>query len=212
LYRLGYDGVVQKTVFLKGATNRDWEDMTRSGTDLYIADIGDNNKAYTDYSIYKFPEPAATADTVSAFEIIRFQYPDGPHDAEAFLVDPDTKSIYIITKNDNPAAIYRLTYPYSTSQLNTVVKSGELTINGVVSAALSEDGAEILVKTYTALYHFNSKGQSLEEALKQTPTTLPYRLEPQGEAVTFAADNSGFFTLSEKGFSNAVNLYFYKRR
>lgn len=212
LYLIKTDGTVIKTLYLKGAANRDWEDMTRAGNELYIGDIGDNNRVFSEYVIYRFAEPTPSTDTVYNFDKIRFHYPDGAHDAEAFLVDPTTNDIFIITKRDAPSLIYKITAPYSVTESNIVVKVGQLTYGGVVSAALSPDAKEILVKTYMALFHYRRNGNAIETTLQTEPTPLPYTMEPQGEAVTFAADNSGFFTLSEKGMSNAVNLYFYKRR
>jgi hypothetical protein len=106
LILLNHSGTVQKTVYIKGAVNRDWEDMGLAGTDIYIADIGDNNSVYQEYTFYKFPEPFSSVDTISNFETIRFRYPDRPHDAEAFLVDPSTNDIYIITKRDSSSRIY----------------------------------------------------------------------------------------------------------
>jgi hypothetical protein len=211
LYSLNYDGSVRKKVYVKGAANRDWEDLTRSDDTLYVAETGDNNQVYPAYAIYKFAEPAAAIDTVYQFKKISFAYPDGSHDAEALLVDPSTKDIYIITKRDNPSRIYKISFPYSTTVINTAVLAGQLSFTGVVSAALAPDGKDILVKTYTAIYHYNTNGQSIEAALQTTPTRLSYVPEPQGEAVTFAQDDSGFFTLSESGLASSVNLYFYKR-
>lgn len=211
IYLISHDAKITKTVHLKNAVNRDWEDMALAGNDIYIGDIGDNNAAYPNYTIYKFPEPV-TVDTVTNTEAIRFQYPDGSHDAEAFLVDAATKDIFIITKRDNPSKIYKLSYPYN-GGMNTLAAVGSLAYGGVVSAALSTDGKEIIVKTYTALYRYTRSGsESLEKTLQQAGKTLYYKIEPQGEAVAFAADNSGFYTLSEKGMSATVNLYFYKRK
>jgi hypothetical protein len=211
LHLINYDGTVKKNIYIKGARNRDWEDMALAGRDLYIADIGDNYKEFTEYTIYKLPEPDLGADTVYSFETIRFRYPDGAHDAEALLVDPTTKDIFILTKSDDPAAIYKLVFPYSTTEVNTAVKSGQLTYKGAVSAALSSDSKEIIVKTYFALFHYKRADASIEAALQKLPATLPYRIEPQGEAVTFANNNGGYFTLSEKGFASYVSLNFYKR-
>ncbi len=85
--------------------------------------------------------------------------------------------------------------------------------SGVVSAALTADGKEIIVKTYIGLQQYlRNTGETIEQALKKTSKPLPYSLEPQGEAVTFANNNTGYFTLSEKGFGSKVNLYFYKRK
>jgi len=142
---------------------------------------------------------------------VRFQYPDGSHNAEAILVDPASKDIYIITKSDSPAFIYKIASPY-TGKLNTATKVGQLTYDVVTGAALSPDAKEIIVRTYSTLYHYNCNGRSIEAALQTAPTSLPYTIEPQGEAVAFSADNGGFFTLSERGFASYVNLYFYKRK
>ena len=212
LYLLGHDGNVLKTIYIQGAVNRDWEDMALINDTIYVADIGDNNLGFSDYTIYKFAEPSASTDTVTSFNAIHFTYPDGVHDAEAFLIEPTTKDIYIITKRDDSSKIYKLSFPYSTISINTVSLVSTLNYNDVVSAAMSPGGREIIVKTYLALYYYTrSTGETIEQALNKNYTTLPYIPEPKGEAITFANDNSGFFTLSEKGFATTVNLYFYQR-
>lgn len=214
LFLIGHDGKIVKTVFLKGIVNRDWEDMAIAGSDIYLADIGNNNNNYPDCTIYQFMEPSATTDTVKVFTSIRFKYEDGAHDAEALLVDPQSKDIFIITKKENPSAIYKIAYPYSTSAVNSATLSGRLAYSGAVGAALSPDGKEIIIKTYTGLnYYTRNAGESIDAALQRTSKTLGYVMEIQGEAVTFAANNSGFFTLSETGPLNfPVNLYFYSRK
>jgi hypothetical protein len=165
---------------------------------------------YSSYKFYKFPEPSAAVDTVTGIETINFTYPDGSHDAEAFLIDAATKDIYIITKRDNLSRIYRLSYPYNTS-VNTVALMGDLPYTGVVSAAIS--GNEIIIKTYTDLFYYKRKSnESIEQSLNNPYIRLPYQVEPQGEAVCFAANGSGFYTISEKGFTSAVNIFYYKRR
>lgn len=213
LYLVRHDGTVVKTIPVKNAVNRDWEDIALAGNDLYIGDIGDNQRQYTEYSFYRFPEPASSLDTIRNAEQVKFRYPDGSHDAEAFLVDPTTRDIYIITKQDQPSGIYHLAFPYSASQVNTAVRVGSLTYGGAVGAALSANGSEIIIKTYGFLYKYKrNPGESIAQALQKAPATLPYSPEPQGEAVSFALDNSGYFTLSEKLFSSAVELRFYRRR
>ncbi|HVF82291.1 MAG TPA: hypothetical protein VM884_10170 [Flavisolibacter sp.] len=209
---LNHNGTVQKTVYVKGATNRDWEDVVLAGTDIYIGDIGDNSSAYTDYVIYKFPEPNLAVDTVRAFVTIRFRYPDGAHDAEAFLVDPTTGNIYIITKREAPSRIYKLTAPFTASVVYTAARVGDLGYSGVVSAALSSNATEIIVKTYLSLnYYKKEASDKIETILQKSPVSIPYQAEPQGEAVCFRADGSGYFTLSEKGFGDDVKLYYYGR-
>lgn len=213
LHLISREGKVEARVVIKDAYNRDWEEMALSAGHIFIADIGDNRQVFERYWFYKFPEPAVGVDTVSVYKTIMFEYPDGSHDAEAFLVDPDKGHIYIITKRDDPSRLYKLAYPYSDTSVNTLTFIGTLPFTGVVGAALSANGSEVIIKTYPELLHFSRKsGQSLENCLLENPhKTLPYKMEPQGEAVAFANDDTGYFTLSEKGYATMVNLYFYPR-
>ena len=213
LHLISHEGKLTKTIYIKGAINRDWEDLVLAGGKIYIGDIGDNNRVYSEYSFYLFDEPLKEVDTIKSFQQIKFVYSDGSHDAEAFLVDPTTKDIYIITKRDNPSRVYKISYHYSSSSANTATLVAQLPFSGVVAAALSPDGKEILVKTYLAISRFEKKGSaSISEALQTTPLTIQgYKVEPLGEAISFKMDGQGFFTISEKGLASSVNLYFYSK-
>lgn len=206
-----YDGTVVKSIYLKGAVNRDWEDMALLDGQLYVADIGDNTASYGNYRIYRFAEPAASVDTVAVYDTIPFRYADGARDAEAFLVDSLTKDIYLISKWESRSGIYRISWPYSTSTQNTAVKVGELPYNLVVSATQMNN--ELLVKTYAAIYYYRrAAGSSLLQTLLSKPVATPYVVEAQGEAVALARNGSGFFTLSEIGGGSTVMLNFYRRK
>lgn len=214
---LAYNGNLEKELYIKGAQNRDWEDMAiaadASGRPyIYIADIGDNNVRYSQYTIYRFPEPGADADTVHNPQKILFQYGDGPHDAEALLVTEGTNDLFVITKRDSASRVYKIPFPSLPGAMVQAEFITALPYNSVVGAALSPDGRELIIKTYTTLHYYKwSPGRSLKEVLEQAPIALAYQAEPQGEAICFKEDNSGFFTLSERFLSAAVALYFYKR-
>ena len=211
IHLISDQGILVKSVYVKGSVNRDWEALAISDNEIYIAETGDNALQFNEYAIYKFPEPSQTTDTVFNFEKIRFVYPDGPHDCEAMFVDAQ-RNIYLLTKNSNPSKVYKISYPYQQG-LNTAVNAGVMKIGGLVAADISPTQDEVLVKTYTTLYYLKkSPGESLEDLLKKEPVKLPYVLEPQGEAVGFSNGNTGFYTVSEKEFLNQVNIYFYKRK
>lgn len=217
---LSHDGHFLKNITITAAANKDWEDLVIAGGPLagnnyiYVADIGDNDLVLSQHAIYRFPEPGPAAKEVLDLDKISFQYPDGAHDADAILVDNTTKDIYIITKADASSKIYKLPYPQNTTAINTAVFAGSLSFTGATSAAFSPDGKELLVKTYEKIYHWDKKNeQTVEQALAQAPTMLSYQLEPQGEAICFKNDNSGFFTLSERpSIISAISLNFYKRK
>jgi hypothetical protein len=220
IYRLGTDGILISKVTIKGITNRDWEDIVISkgpiaGTDyLYLAETGDNFSKHDFYQIYRFPEPQLTQDTVAVLDKITYKYEDGSHDAEAILVDHITKDIYIITKRDAKSMIFRLSYPQSVTEPNVAKLVAELPFNGVVSAGLSSNSKEIVIKTYTSIYYWNKgAGEDIESTLTKAGQKLGYSLEPQGEAICFAYNGSGIFTLSEKPLtSSSVDLHFYARK
>jgi hypothetical protein len=213
LYLLGHNGIVAKTIKLRGITNRDWEELQLAAGKLYLGEIGDNLRQHAEYRFYIFEEPVQAANEVNSFQVLRFQYEDGSRDAEAFLVDPATGDIYIITKSDDPAKIYKLTYPFDFNKVNKATVIGKLTYRAVVGAALSPDGKEAIIKTYAGLqYYKRSEGESILQMFQKPFETLPYRPEVQGEAVTFSINNDGYFTLSEKSIFNNLHLYYYKRK
>jgi len=217
---LTHNGALLKKIIIKSAVNRDWEDLATGagpvgGTNyIYLGDIGDNALAASEYNIYRFPEPNSAADTVFNWDKITFQYPDGSHDAEAIMVDNATKDIFIITKQDSPSLIYKIPFPQNTASTNTAILGGSLSFSGATGAAISNDGTEMLVRTYSSVYYWKRPAnQSIEEALASNPVTLETQFEPQGEAICFKNDSSGFFTLSERpSIIAAVNLNFYKRK
>jgi hypothetical protein len=211
---VSHGGEVVKHVALAGIINRDWEDLTLQGNFLFLAETGDNSAVYLESAIYRFREPARAVDTIHSISKIRFTYEDGPRDVEAILVD-EQQAIYLLTKREAKTSIYVLRAPYSETALNRAVKVGELTYTGVVGADLSADGKEILVKTYGAIYYYRrAGGQSVEAALNGAVISLPYVAEPQGEAIGFKEDGSGFFTLSERGpsASEPVRLRYYEKK
>ncbi len=212
-------GIYKKSIFIKGAKNRDWEDMMlgrgpqKKINYVYLADIGDNREVHTNYFIYRFPEPSISTDTVFTWDKITFKYPDGSHDAEGIIMDNIYKDIYIITKRDTKSKIYKLPYPQNTTEVITATFMADLVFTGATSAATSADGSEIIIKTYTGLYYWKRKaGETIETALSRPSISLGYVVEQQGESICFKNDNSGFYTLSERPFINPVSLNFYKRK
>ena len=128
------------------------------------------------------------------------------------MISYKDKDIYFFTKTTSGSKVYKLAFPYDATSVYTLTFLGQLSLNSVVGASISYDQKEIIIKTYTGLnYYSKSSSENIFQAVSKPPEIIPYVLEPQGEAVSFAKDNSGYFTLSEKGFGTQVWLYFYKR-
>lgn len=211
LYAFGTDGRDLGAYEIDDAVNRDWEDLAigpgpvTGVTYLYVADIGDNNGVYSLKHIYRIPEPAVSfgqgpKDTlIKGAETITFRYPMENYDAETLLVDPLTKDLYVATKDDNNTIIFRASYPQSTSQINDMEVVATLNIAGTVGGDISLNGREILLKTYTTIYYWcRAPEEPIGTALARQAITVPYSVEPQGEAVCWDASGSGYFTVSEE--------------
>jgi len=219
LLTISHDGQQGPTVKVTGAENQDWEDLfigpgPEAGKKyLYIADAGDNFGVFANYQIYRVEEPAIGLSETATADKISFVYEDGlHHNTEAILVDPASGNIILITK-DIPSLVFELGYPYSTTTVNIALKRASLKQSTITSAALSPDGKELLLRTYSSMYYWKRNlAESIPATLQEAALEIPIASEPQGESVGFKADNSGFFTFSENaGLPLQLNLYFYPR-
>lgn len=217
---LGYDGTLKGRLTIPNTTNRDWEDLAsgpgpQAGINyLYIGEIGDNDAVHDVSYVYRLPEPASVNGPVGSVDKISFRYPDGPRDAEALILDPQTKDIWIVSKRESNVHLYQLPYPQSTTETITATAYGELPLSYVTGGAISSDGSEVILRTYLGVYYWKRKsGQLLADALqKQSYRQLPYRIEPQGEGICFEKDNKGYFTVSERNNMASTSLYYYARK
>jgi hypothetical protein len=222
LFLFDENGKDKGTFFIENATNRDWEDldiMTINNTPhLYIADIGDNDEKHEKKYIYRVKEPKIPVsnkpivDTLRGTEKITIKYPDANRNAEALMIDQKTYDIYIVSKFEDSVQVYRIPYPQSTTQANMAQLVTKLPIKYVTAGTISPDNQEILIKNLDTVFYWKRKKQeSIGDALKRPATILPYNKEPQGEAIAFAADGKGYFTLSEIKKKIKPRLYFYKK-
>ena len=199
---------------------RDWEDIACGPGPvdgekyLYVSETGDNSAQWPSVYILRMIEPsvsatqASTYATISNYDVIQFQYPDGPRDCETLMVDPLTKDIYVVSKRETQVKVYRLPYPQSTTSMNTAQEVAAPAVwNWIVAGDISPSGYEILIKNGSIVYHWcRQAGQTIGQAMSATPVQLPYTQEPQGEAICWRADGGGYFTLSEGA---SQHLYFY---
>nr|WP_116042383.1 hypothetical protein [Amycolatopsis palatopharyngis] len=172
----------------------DVEDMARAGDGtLWLADTGDNRKRRDTVALHEVrPDGGAT--------LYRLTYPDGPHDAEALLLDPAGVP-YVITKNVlGTSEVYRpagpLTSPGPTPLENvgslrfesTDTKGGPVGGTGsvlVTGGAVSADGTVVALRTYTDAYLYRVPGGDIAAALQGAPVRVPLPGENQGEAIAF---------------------------
>jgi hypothetical protein len=187
------------TVTLDGIDPYDPEALA-PGTDgrgrsvLFLGDIGDNEESRPDVSVFRFVEPRSLGDRTVPARWFRFTYPDGPHDAEALMVDPATGRLLIATKSFGDAGLYRapgrlVTEDVGVNRLERVADVPPLVTDG----AFLPDGRFVL-RTYADVHVYDRPGHELEVA--------PLPPQPQGESV--AAEGDDALLVGSEGEDSAV--------
>lgn len=162
-------------------------------------------------------------------------------DTEALFVDPIDDLIYIFTKREPRPRIYTLPLQDSYTGTQTFTYRGEVhesfvtlentgpsqvsggTYTGMTEACISRNGQFVLAKTYTDVYQFWREDTSIPwytVMQEQTPIVDPNYVglgtgpaqEPQGEAMTFDAEDKGYYTTSENGAGAVLPIYYYSRK
>jgi len=197
LHAIDTAGQSRGRVRIPNATVQDWEDVSVAacpgGSCLYVADIGDNDRARRSITIYRIPEPQPQ-DTASAqADVFTAVYPDGAHDAEALFVSAD--DLFIVTKDEN-AVVYRFPKPLSAAAAMTLERVSELPLRRVTDAETSPDGATVAIRTNDAVVFYRTADLT---SAKPQGTTVSLRAlkEPQGEGV--AVDAHGLVYLTGEG-------------
>ncbi len=230
VFALATDGTHLGVFSLSGASAVDWEDMAIgpgpvAGQDyLYLADTGNNALNRSTVTVYRVAEPAldtyslpvqTSLGGVAAFPM---QYPSGlRRDAETLLVDPVSGDWLIVTRDRSRTGS---TYVYlnpapqqagvlTTLQLVATIASSIEIKGGDVSPA----GDWVLLRTHSTtqavngLLWYRALGTDIESVFATSaPCTAPLVFEPQGEAVAFAPDGDGYYTLGEGAHQP---VYFY---
>jgi hypothetical protein len=222
LFLFDENGRDKGTFYVDKATNRDWEDLEmvtiKNTPYIYVADIGDNDGEHKKKYIYRIREPKIILsnkpilDTLRGIETIVITYPDANRNAECLMIDQKTFDLYIVSKFEEKVVVYQVPYPQSTTQINVAKPIATLPITFVTAGTISLDNQEILIKNGDNIFYWKrKKDESIAAALKRPATVLPYLKEPQGEAIAFAFDGSGYYTVSEIKKKVKPHLYFYKR-
>jgi len=158
---------------------------------LFLGDIGDNRAVRSEVSVFRFREPRRVATSTVDADWFRFRYPDGPHDAEALLVDPRDNRLWIATKDFLRGGLYRAPRRLSASRPNALVRVAD--VPGLITdGAFLPDGRFVL-RSYASAYVYGAPGELSADA------ELP--AQEQGESL--AVDGAELLVGSE-GVNAAV--------
>lgn len=158
--------------------------------DLWVGDIGDNRRSRGSIRLYRVDAPPGGGDVEAAVYDLR--YPDGPHDAEALLVHPETGRVLVVTKRfgfggkvyQAPAQLV----PGESHPLELVTR-----VPGVVTdGTFLGSGDRLLLRTYgwAAVYDYPGLEPVVDFDLPQ---------QEQGEAVAEGGDGRVYLTSEGAG-------------
>lgn len=202
LYAIDTTGTVVGRVRVRGARNRDWEDLAAgpcpTGRCLYIADTGDNRLQRDDVAIYRVREPTTLGDTITEpAERFPLRFPSGPKDVEAIYVLPGG-DVYLISKGrGSTVTLFRYPAPLRPNETVTVQEVQRLSSEPVglpyqvTGASATPDGRWVVVRTYTAvqLYRPDRRGR-LTAVIPAPGHDIQALAEPQGEAIALLQDGT----------------------
>jgi hypothetical protein len=194
-----------RAVRVTGAPSTDWEDIAAyANGDLLIADIGDNLRRRTAVSLIRVPRPGAKATRIAARRVQRLRYDDGPHDAEAVLIDPtDERRVYVVTKERDGRSGVFLADGDVLRRVATIRDLGEAVfLPGQVSAADAlPDGRGLVLRTYQGIYLLERPTPGAPFADAFTAPSRRLRVEGamigQYEALCITPDGSRLVTVPE---------------
>ena len=193
VYGVDRQGATRTVLVLDGAANRDWEGLAPGTNDagrptLWVGDIGDNDEQRPSVRVFEVEEPDRDGVLTVTANTYELTYPDGPHNAEALLVDPTDQSVVIVTKELFGAGIYRAADPVAgeNTQLERVGSAPSLVTDG----AFAPSGGAVVLRTYTSAYLLPSL---TAEATEQG--RLPR--QPLGETIAWSTDGRSLLVGSE---------------
>ena len=186
---------------------------------LYVGDIG-GKRGRNRVQVLRIPEPfvdpawAGNPPSVAftGVETFTLSYPDGSYDAESLMVDPVLGDLFVVTKQDGMARVYR-------TNLNGV--PGGSLVRWLFVAAIpfslasggdiSADGKQIVLRReeYAQAWE-RSGGESVGAALARSGQAIPVigpPVEPNGEGIALLPSGKGYVTIGE-----GVNppIYFFE--
>jgi hypothetical protein len=193
LFAVGPDGRTLATLTLAGVAARDWEGMAAGRDDrgrpaLFVGDIGDNNGVWPEVAVYRVGEPARLRDATVPAVRYRLRYADGPHDAEALLVDPRGNRLYVATKGLAGGGLYRAPARLATDRVNLLQRVARVP-PVVTDGAFAPGGRGFVLRDYQGAFAYTAPGRRV--------AAFPLPLQLQGESITVAADGRSVLAGSE---------------
>jgi hypothetical protein len=194
------NGTELASIAVEGATNLDWEDIAVARGRVWLADIGDNLLIRSSIAVYSFPEPEPSTQRVVA-DRLTLTYPDGPHNAEALFVDGRRRMLFVVTKVEGTASVYRASIrDVVDGTRRSLRRIATLPLNRVTAADSGPAG--IVIKSGEARLYRWSADHRVGPTLAREPCAIP---AGPGESIAFSRVPEGLVAIPE-GASPTIYL------
>jgi len=158
---------------------------------LWVGDIGDNEHRRESVAVVVLPRRGSG-------HLHRFVYPDGPHDAEALLVDGAGRPVIVTKEVGGLSGIYRPATMPSSEGPTPLDRVGGVRLpasdtaggpigafgSSLITGAAQQDGV-VALRSYTDAWLYPAANGDVVAALGGDPVRVPLPGEPQGEAIAF---------------------------
>ena len=193
LFAVGPDGRTRAVLTLAGVEARDWEAVAAGRDDrdrpaLFAGDIGDNNGVWPEVAVYRVTEPAVLRDATVPAVRYRLRYADGPHDAEALLIDPRSNRLYVATKAQIGGGLYQAPSHLDPTGINVLHHIARVP-PVVTDGAFLPSGRGFVLRDYQQAHVYTGPGRRVG--------SLDLPLQFQGESLTVSADGRSLLVGSE---------------
>ncbi|HEU4948895.1 MAG TPA: hypothetical protein VFT31_17235 [Kribbella sp.] len=196
VFGVNSEGKVKAVLTFK-APVRDVEAIAvdRQGT-IYIGDIGDNRSSRDFIAVYTIPEPDRLEDQQVKYHRYDFEYPDGAHNAETLLVQPETRRLYFVTKvKSGKAAFYSAPAEPSRAGVNRLTRMADAP-SGITDGTFLPDGRRLVLRSYVDIATLSWGPKPKVQARAAVPLA-------QGESVA-AGPSSSSVVVGSEGVNSVV--------
>lgn len=223
IYQVDLRGQLLKSISVKGASNKDWEDLAQdSEGHLYIADTGNNANKRKDLTIYKLSNPTNEKGNKTNAQKITFHYPEQSkfppkkeelfYDAEALFYQKGY--LFLITKNrakpfSGEALVYKIPAKkgnYDAERIGKLVTCADENRCKVSAADISPDGKTVVLLGYGILWIYTNFEE--ENFTKGDMRTIDLKTASQLESISFLNDSTLLLSDEKTGIRGG-NLYSY---
>jgi hypothetical protein len=212
-------GKIERTVFLKGAKNFDWEDIAKDDGYIYVGDFGNNSGTRRGFFVYKIAKGGVTSDKNEVFvqaQQIGFTYADQEsfkkqqhahnYDCEAFFAFED--QLYLFTKNwaDQKTRLYKMPKKLGMYHLQP---EATFDAGGLVTGAdISPEGDRVALIGYIDFVPFmwllwDFEGDDFFGG-KKLRVNFPEMVFVQTEGIVFTSNNELLFSCEESAEAPSV--------